>query len=341
MVRPADYVYGVVPKRGGYGFESQPSSDDPSVLSRVQSLTSSFQWSATASDDAEAIAVDRSNPPLVAHFVTDPRDPDGRRSLCMRVWITSETETLQSIIAEIWPGSGTLPIPKGEFLLAAAQQTSGRIIVGPNDSFTAVGFSSSWGTQATAPKTATSPAQRLSTRPNADPPPYKTRGSSLMLKAFTTLCVLALVATAGFALLQYREVERLQTEVNRFSRDAEDAAGVRNLIEQQLEEVKNSNQKKSIEIATQTRELLQLRSDAERLKSHVAERDKIIAANPEKVDQVELAALRSFKASVEEYIDLQQRSLKGLTDAVPQTPSKYNGFADRVKDVLKGKSSNE
>lgn len=320
MVRPADYVYGVVPKRGGYGFESQPSSDDPSVLSRVQSLTSSFQWSATASDDAEAIAVDRSNPPLVAHFVTDPRDPDGRRSLCMRVWITSETQTLQSIIAEIWPGSGTLPIPKGEFLLAAAQQTSGRIIVGPNDSFTAVGFSSSWGTQSTAPKTATSPAQRLSTRPSANPVTSETKSSSLVLKAFTTLSVLALVATAGFALLQYQEVERLQTEVNRFSRDAEDAAGKRNLIEQQLEEVKNSNQRKSIEIAKQTSELLQLRSDAARLKSNIAEREKIIAANPEKVDQAELASLRSLRERVEEYIEQQQGSLKGLTDAVSETP---------------------
>lgn len=61
---------------------------------------------------------------------------------------------------------------KASFFWAAAQQTSGRI-VGPNDAFTAVGFSSSWGTEATAPKTATSPAQRISTRPNADPNPVQ------------------------------------------------------------------------------------------------------------------------------------------------------------------------
>ena len=34
MVRQADYVYGVVPERGEYGFESQPANDDPAVLLR-------------------------------------------------------------------------------------------------------------------------------------------------------------------------------------------------------------------------------------------------------------------------------------------------------------------
>ena len=165
-----------------------------------------------------------------------------------------------------------------------------------------------------------------------------------MLKAFATLSAIALLATAGFAVTQYWEVERLQLEVNRLSLDGEDAAKAKDLIKQQLEEVKKANHQKTIEIATRTRELVQLRSDAERLKIRNAELDSVVAANPQWRHQAELLALRSFKASVEKYIDSQSRSLKELADAVPKPVSKIEELQDKARQVMEaiqGKNDNE
>jgi DNA repair exonuclease SbcCD ATPase subunit len=162
-----------------------------------------------------------------------------------------------------------------------------------------------------------------------------------MLKAIAMLSAISLVPTAGFALSQYWEVERLKTEVNRLSRDAEDTTEKRVLIEKQLEEAEKSNQKKSLEIAARNRELVQLRSDAERLKSRIAELESVVATNPKKVDQAELLKLRAFMTSVEEYIESQSRLLKGLADAVPKRPSRYEELTEKFKDAIRGTSNNE
>lgn len=344
MVRQADYIYGVVPERGEYGFESKPADDDPAVLSRMQSIASSFQWSATAINDAQAIAVDRNHPPLVVRIVTDPRDPDGRRSLCMHIWITSETEPVSSMIAELWPHRVALPISQDEFLLSAARETSGRIVVGPNDSFTAVGFDQSWGTRATAHHPATRSASRSPARANGSTSARNLndrKRSPLMLKALITLTAIALLATAGFAVAQYWEVERLQLKVNELAHDTENVAKASELIEQQLKEAENANHKKTIEIETRTRELVQLRTEAQRMKNRIAELDSVVAANPQKVDQAELLALRSFKAAVEKHIDSQSRSLKELADAVPKPVSKIEELTDKVKEAIQGRIDNE
>ena len=154
-MRQADYIYGVVPHRGEYGFEVQPDHRNPAVLKRVQSLTSSFQWNATTNDDVVAIAVDRNVPPLVARIATDPRDPSGRASLCIHVWITSHIEPVNQIVKQVWPESVSLPIAQVEFVAVLERQSSGRIIAGPRDSFVAVGFDQAWGVQAPKPLSST------------------------------------------------------------------------------------------------------------------------------------------------------------------------------------------
>ena len=158
-----------------------------------------------------------------------------------------------------------------------------------------------------------------------------------MLKAFAALIAIALLATAGFAVTQYWEVERLQLEVKKLARDGKEAAEEKDLIKQQLEKAEKENEKKAIEVETQSRELVQLRSDAERLKNRIAELDSVVAANPEKVAKAELLALRSLKAVVEKHIDSQNRSLKELADSVPQPPSRFEEFRDKFQ----GKNNNE
>ena len=344
MVRPADYIYGVIPERGEYGFELKPAKVDPAVLSRVQSITSSFQWSAIAGNDAEAIAVDRARPPLVVRIVTDPRDPAGRRSVCMQIWIVSATEAVAPMIDELWPRRVALPIPQDEFLLSTGKESSGRIVVGPNNLYAAVGFDQSWGTQATRHHPASRSSSRLNTRENAANSARHSqdlKGSSIMLKAFATLSVIVLLATAGFAVTKYWEVERLQLELKKLARDGEETVEASDRIKHQLEEVDKANQKKTIEIEKLTRELVQVRTDAERLKTRVAELDKVVAANPQKVDQAELLALRSFKAAVEKYAESQSRSLKELVDSVPRPPSNIEKLSEKFNEIIQGKNNKE
>ena len=195
-MRQADYVYGIVPERGEYGFEVQPIQGDSALLARIQTLASSFQWNATTSEEVVAIAVDRSHPLLIARIATDPRDPNGRLSICMQVWITTSAETLEQMIAEVWPVSVRLPTTQEEFLSVALQRTSGRIVVGPNKSFSAVGFDSSWGVSRVMPdfpnavgNPKASARRSSSTTDRASKSPRK---SFSLLKVVLTLLALAL-----------------------------------------------------------------------------------------------------------------------------------------------------
>ena len=339
-MRQADYIYGIVPERGEYGFEVQPAQGDLATLARVQTLASSFQWNATTSEDVVAIAVDRGHPPLIARIATDPRDPNGRISICMEVWITSSAETLEQMIAEVWPRSVRLPNTQEEFLSIALQKNSGRIIVGPNESFRAVGFDSSVGVSSVMPDFANITGNpKSNVRQNSSSTNRATQSqrksysllSSSLLKMFSILLAFALLVTVGFTVLQYLEIEKMRANTTSLIKDREDAQ--RNAIDlkRQVDDELKASQQRTIEIEAKTRELTELRSELQRLMYRVSELESVVAANPGKVDQAELLSLRTFKDTVERYIDSQGVLLQELKDAVSQLPTRLKELTDKVK----------
>ena len=324
MVRQADYIYGIVPERGEYGFEVLPAQGDPATLARVQTLASSFQWNATTSEDVVAIAVDRSHPPLIARIATDPRDPNGRISICMEIWITSATETLEQMIAEVWPGSVRLPNTQEEFLSIAIQKDSGRIVVGPKASFRAVGFDSSLGVSSVMPDFAnitgnlkSTARQNLSTTNRANQSKRKLSSllSSPLLKVLLTLLFFALLATVWYAVSQTLEVEKLRAITKSLNEDAME-------LKRQINDKAKAMQQKTIENERKSRELEESRSKSQELERQVSELQRALAASPGKEDQAILLSLRN---AVNSYIDTQKLSLQALKDAVspvPQSPTR-------------------
>lgn len=328
-MRQADYIYGIVPERGEYGFEVLPAQGDPATLARVQTLASSFQWNATTSEDVVAIAVDRSHPPLIARIATDPRDPNGRISICMEIWITSATQTLEQMIAEVWPGSVRLPSTQEEFLSIALQKNSGRIVVGPKASFSAVGFDSSLGVSSVMPDFAnitgnpkSTARQNSATTNRANQSKRKLSSllsssllSSSLLKVLSTLLFFALLATVWYAVSQTLEVEKLRVSTKRLNEDAME-------LKRQINDKANAMQQKTIENERKSRELEESRSKSQELERQVSELQRALAASPGKEDQAILLSLRN---AVNSYIDTQKLSLQALKDAVspvPQSPTR-------------------
>ena len=323
-MRQADYIYGIVPERGEYGFEVLPAQGDPATLARVQTLASSFQWNATNSEDVVAIAVDRSHPPLIARIATDPRDPNGRISICMEIWITSAAETLEQMIAEVWPGSVRLPNTQEEFLSIALQKNSGRIVVGPKASFSAVGFDSSLGVSSVMPDFAnitgnpkSTARQNLSTTNRATQSQRKSSSllSSSLLKVLSTLLFFALLATVWYAVSQTLEVEKLRASTKSLNEDAME-------LKRQINDKAKAMQQKTIENERKSRELEESRSKSQELERQVSELQRALAASPGKEDQAILLSLRN---AVNSYIDTQKLSLQALKDAVspvPQSPTR-------------------
>ena len=323
-MRQADYIYGIVPERGEYGFEVLPAQGDPATLARVQTLASSFQWNATNSEDVVAIAVDRSHPPLIARIATDPRDPNGRISICMEIWITSAAETLEQMIAEVWPGSVRLPNTQEEFLSIALQKNSGRIVVGPKASFSAVGFDSSLGVSSVMPDFAnitgnpkSTARQNLSTTNRATQSQRKSSSllSSSLLKVLSTLLFFALLATVWYAVSQTLEVEKLRASTKSLNEDAME-------LKRQINDKAKAMQQKTIENERKSRELEESRSKSQELERQVSELQRALAASPGKEDHAILLSLRN---AVNSYIDTQKLSLQALKDAVspvPQSPTR-------------------
>lgn len=341
MVRQADYIYGIVPERGEYGFEVQPSHGDPTLLARVHSLVSSFQWNATVSKDVVAISVDRNHPQLLARIATDPRDPNGRLSICMEIWITSSAETLEQLIAEVWPDSARLPKSQEEFLSIALQKTSGRIVVGPNESFSAVGFDSSWGVSGLKANSATASANiKSSSRSGSSAttrPAPPTRQSSMLLKVLSTLLVVALLAITGFAVLQNLEIERMRTISRRLAEEKKDAV---EKLEKKIAQGEEEKLKKDVEIEKQLRALVKLGTAIEGYKSENNKLQSVVNNSPEKVGQAELLGLRALKASVENYIATQGPSFQELKEAVPRSPNILEELTDKDKDAIQEKRTN-
>lgn len=310
MVRAADYVYGIVPGRGEYGFESQPKHIDPTVLARVESLASSFQWTGLSKNDSVAIAVDCAAPAIVVRFATDPRDPEGRLSFCMQVRIVGYKESTTDIMNEVWPNSIFLPISKEAFLAEGEKQPSGRIIVGPSESFTAVGFEAAWGqhkAKLVGPLTGRSAARSQSSMANRLAPAQKQ--SKVHWKRITIVAFAPFFITTCIAVYQHWEIEGLKMSERNSLLSKHDVEKENARLQEQVVKVKKDHQQEAKDLADRTREVTLL-------KSRMSVLETANTADPDKVKQAELLELRRMKRTVEAVI--QQ-----LQDALPKSTANY------------------
>jgi hypothetical protein len=104
-------------------------------------LASNFEWAGSVDPHAVAIACDPGPPILIARYTLDPRDPSGRVSLLLHVWVARLESEASQLFDELWLRSEYSSLKKS-FLKA-----DGRRIAGPERSFYAMGFERVWGGQ--------------------------------------------------------------------------------------------------------------------------------------------------------------------------------------------------
>ncbi len=310
MVRQPDYVYGIVPARGEYGFEIQPEHDIPHVLARVQSLTSSFQWNSADNREVAAIAVDQAQPPLVARFAIDTGDPARRLSLCMDVWIVSEKESVESILDALWPSSVILPVTRSEFIHQLGSDSGLRLIVGPRDTFTAVAFDRTWGgAESRSQHTTAKRSAARSTSKSVKPPP------TLWITLLGCLLI-AFAAASGFAVYQSWEIERLRTSDVKLTEDMQLAEADVALLQERLDIEIEATKRKSEEITTANHLLGQFRKETELQKTRIAELESRQPENPERAALANPKSNHTLQIYVEEYIASQKNALAKLQQAI-------------------------
>ncbi len=306
-MREPDFVYGIVPDRGEYGFEVQPSAADRLVVTRVLKLASSFEWTGLVSPDAVAIALDPGSPSLVARYTTDPRDPDGRISLSLQVWIAHDELVIASLVDELWPDQ-RLSVSKQQYM-----QSTGRRVCGPENSFAASGFENVSGQQATTRALVSGRPQ--GSRPNATISSRSRNVSSLALKAFATLMTLLSFGLAGLCFDFHQENDRNNREAVQYAAQRDQAK----------EDLKKSQDGVAAQTQQHTRAVKSLKLDIESLKaeatSRVAEVSRlmeVINSDTNKVDQVELDALRELRQKVEGNLKTAQDAIDRMKNPLPK-----------------------
>ncbi len=329
-MREPDFVYGIVPDLGEYGFEVQPSTADTSVVTRVQKLAASVEWTGLVPANSVAIALDPGNPNLVARFATDPRDPDGRISLSLKVWIENDEFVAASLVDELWPKQG-MSVSKRQFM-----ESSGRRICGPENSFGASGFEFAWGHQSTKRTIATSRPQ--GSRPSATKGPRGSNASSIALKAFATMMTLLCFGLSGLCVYLYQENDRNNQEAVRY-------AGQRDTAVDRLKEVQDSFDQQSQEHAKEANSLrektVSLETEAASKDAVVSRLKKVIQSDPDKVDQGELEELRDFRQIVQENVEAWQASIDRINNALPKERTWLSDPVGKFKESLPRTSNNE
>jgi hypothetical protein len=340
MVKSPDYVYGIVPDSGEYGFEQQPSVADEPVLSRVRSLVGSFQWIGTDAANPVAIVVDRGTPNLIARFTTDPGDPDGRLSLRMHVWTCRSDHEIAELLSGIWPSEQSLPLTMQEFLSAVSGLHDGRWIVGSADQFTAVDFIQNWGGRSGKPHLAST------RRPNAASRNVKqqqavsssSRGhSSSKLVAFlmTLVAMLGIAAAVKF----YWDYETASTSATQANNDLASAKEDLADLKTQLSSANEMIQQKQIEMQRQRRNLEAAQIEIAQQAGEVERLRGIVNGDRELIDQKELVDLRRLEAVVKKYVADTSAARQQLEDAIPGPPSVLETIKNKIQDVGNGKDN--
>ena len=338
-MKEPDFVYGIVPAIGEYGFEKQPSCADTSLASRAQKLASSFEWTGLVDSDSVAIAMDPEVPVLVARYTTDPRDPEGRISLLLNVWTMADEFSASDLIDELWPSLKS-EVTRQEFL-----NSSGRRVVGPAGAFVATGFENSWG--ARSGKSPSSQFQRA--RPVAKTDwPTDERPSRL----FKALAAIMFLLTIGLGVCSYH----FYGESTRNNSDSVQYAAERDDLQERLEEAENKIDDQRMEHENQLKKLTAEKSslkslvvtkddEIKRLTQETNQQKKVIESTPEKVDQLEMERLRDFRVAVEERIKSVDEKVREVQEPLDEIKrllyEKRAGFMDRRKETFKVESKGE
>lgn len=199
-MRAPDFVYGIVPRVGEYGFEVKPTSADQRLVARVRSLASSFEWSGSVGPQAIAIAYDPEPPILVARYGLDPRDPSGRVSLLLHVWVSANALEANQLVDELWKQSN-ISDSQDAFVKGA-----GRRITGPDRSFYVTDFDSVLGGQ--AKKMSSEEVIRQQSRNTVRPRSHKSRGTPFSGGKVSAGLALLCLGLAGLAFYSYDQQEK-------------------------------------------------------------------------------------------------------------------------------------
>ncbi|MEQ9379567.1 MAG: hypothetical protein RJP95_01800 [Pirellulales bacterium] len=316
MVREPDYIYGIVPERGEYGFEEKPSFPPTKEMARVQSLASQFQWAGGALESAVALAVDPVAPPLVTQYVTDPRDPAGRISMRMKVWVCASKDEAADLVRSLWPNDMGLPIGCEEFLADVQRRPEGSSLIGPADQFFGVDFDRNWG----AVKSRANPTStRRPSNTSATQSHRLSISSGLPLKwiPFTALFLVSTIALVVVEVKHRAELDRSRAKQSQFSELVQEAQGTIARLKAEVEQHENAAKTSSAENESLKRTNERQEAELQRLRQKNAYLQQIVDSNPVKADQAELAELRLLKERIKAYIGNAFEDLQGLKDALP------------------------
>lgn len=344
MVRSPDYVYGIIPDSGEYGFEHQPAIANDPVRSRVQSLAGSFQWVGADTENPIAIAVDRGAPNLISRFVTDPGDPDGRLSVRMHVWLCGSDHELTETLRANWPDEHSLPITLQAFTTEVTEQTVGRWVVGPADQFDAVDFNRNWGGRSSKPQPTTTRRPNAASRNTKQQRPVYS-SSSIWPKLIASLMTLVAMVSIGAAVKFYWDFERVSTAAAQTSTDLRDAEEKLANLQAKLDSANHAIEQSLVEIRRQRRSIEESRTKIAENEAELAKQmgevdrlNEIIAINPETNIQKELDDLRLFKTAVKKYFADTLSALEQLENASPGQPGVAEKFKSTFQDVFNGKA---
>ncbi len=340
MVKSPDYIYGIVPDSGEYGFEQQPSVTDEPALSRVRSLAGSFQWIGTDVASPVAIIVDRGKPNLIARFTTDPGDPDGRLSLRMQVWTCRTDHEIAELLSGLWPSEQSLPLTRQEFLSAVSGQHDGRWIVGSADQFTAVDFIQNWGGRSGKPHPTSTrrltAASRNVKQQQTVKSSSRSRSSSKFVAFLMTLVAMLGIAAAVKFYWDYEMASTAATQANNdFARAEKDLADLKT----QLSSANETIQQKQIEMQRQRRKLEAAQIEITRQASEVQRLQGIVNGERELIDQKEIVDLRRLEAAVKQYVADTSSARQQLEDAIPGPSGVLETIKNKLQDVGNGKDN--
>ena len=335
-MRDPDFVYGIVPERREYGFERQPSNVDNAVVIRVLSLASSFEWTGTTATDVVAIAMDRGTPNLVVKYTTDPRDPDGRTSLCMSVWVEKDTEVADRLVHDLWPTS-FLPVSVDQFLAA-----TGRVIAGPTDTFVARDFDSAWGKSTTKLQRSQSIRRTEAVRSVTQD---ASRGSNISstvwkwLAAFTSLGCLVL---APYSRYLYLEKESFNKEVTNANKEVTNANNAKSASESKVKEIKDqlkdesANHVKAISVRNEIESGLKDMISSLQKENHELRND--IAGDDTKIDKAELREYKQQLADVQTKLRALDHAFGPLKDAIQKKPGWWSELKEGGRQIISPKN---
>lgn len=325
MVKDPDFVYGIVPALGEYGFETQPPDSNIEMIARVQKLASSFEWTGIVPLNSVAIALDPATPVLVARYTTDTSDPNGRLSLLLNVWIADDESAVLSLIDELWPNQ-KIEVTQQKFL-----ESSGRRIAGPERSFAGTGFKNAWGARSSDTTTSGSRITRPVSR--IDRPAKES--SSQLLKVFAGLMTLLCIGLAGYCVHLFKENSRNSDDAIQYVAERDEA---QENLEAKKAAINSLKEKHTETVKELKREIDSLKKSNARRTEEVTRLEREIEKDPKKIDQVAFRKLQHLHQTVAEIIPALQENLDKIKSSLdPKKKSEKDLIGSGIKSFMPNK----